>query len=120
MIIRIYASNTTAGSFTKSYTPPAGYRWKILFALLSVTGTSTANSSLSIGIEGLNAASLLTLIDSASSSTSTTAYAYYAPTSNATAYQTSDLWVNYPQYLYLNGTNNGTLTYEIMIEEVPG
>jgi hypothetical protein len=64
-LIKIYYENLTAGTILK---PPQGYKWNVLWIEATVTGTSTSDSKLTVGIPSNNFIILLSL---ASSSTST-------------------------------------------------
>ena len=116
-LIKIKYSNLTTGTVLK---PPEGYKWIVKWIEATVTGTSTANSSLIVGIPSNN---YLILLSIASTSTSTTVSGQsgYASgsASGVNVTFTGENVTDYTAGLDLDVTNNGTVILYILIEEVP-
>lgn len=116
-LIKIKYSNLTTDTTLK---PPEGYKWIVKWIEASVTGTSSANSSLIVAIPDNN---FLILLDIASTSTSTTVSGQSGFVSGSTAGAnvgfTGNNETDYTSGLDLDVTNNGTVALIILIEEVP-
>ena len=116
-LIKIKYSNLTTGTVLK---PPEGYKWIVKWIEATVTGTSTSNSSLIVAIPGNN---FLTLLDIASTSTTTTVSGQSGFVSGSVAGANVDFTGNnetdYSSGLDLDVTNNGTVVLVMLIEEVP-
>lgn len=116
-LILIEFSNVAA---TKSLYPANGYKWKVKYILALVTGTSTADSVLIVGIPGLNT---LTLLSISSTSTNTTVGGQAGPVSGSASGVnvsfTGEIETTSDEGLYLEVTNNGTVKVRILVDEVP-
>jgi hypothetical protein len=116
-LIKIVYTNLTASATLK---PPEGYKWKVQWIEASVTGTSTAVSSLTVGIPSNN---YLVLLDIASTSTNTTVSGQSGfvsgSNSNPNVGFTGENVCDYTTGLDLAVTNNGKVVLYILIEEVP-
>lgn len=116
-LIKIVYSNLTASTLLK---PPEGYKWRVLWIEATVTGTSSLDSSLTVGIPSDN---FLILLDISSTSTSTTVNGQSGFVSGSAASPnvtfTGENVTDYNTGLDLAVTNNGTVKLYIMLEEVP-
>lgn len=116
-LILIEFSNVAA---TESLCPASGYKWKVKYILAQVTGTSTADSSLTVGIPGID---VLTLLSISSTSTSTTVSGQAGPVSGTAAGAnvgfTGEIETTSDEGLYLEVINNGTVEVRILVDEVP-
>lgn len=105
-------------SSTQIY-PPTNYKWKVKYILASVTGTSTSNSSLVVGIPGNN---YLTLLSIASTSTETTVGGQSGPVSQSVSGVNvtfdGEIETSSEKGLDLIMTNNGSISLELLVDEV--
>lgn len=103
------------------YHPPAGYRWKLISCTASVTGTSTADSTVSFVLSRLNQPTNdLTLLTVTSTSTDTTVFGSLETAAAAASVLYSPIILASPDFLYVNVTNNSSVKWTITVEESPG
>lgn len=115
-LLQIKLSNPSAGVIK----PANGYKWIVRLILATVTGTSTANSSLVVGIPTIN---YLVLLSIASTSTSTTVNGQSGPVSQSVS-GVNVTFNDYPETSSETGldlalTNNGSIDIFILVDEVP-
>lgn len=102
------------------YHPPAGFRWKLISATASVTGTATADSVVSFVLERLDqAANALTLLKVTSTSTVLTVFGALETAAAANSVLYNPIVMSSPDYIYVNVTNNGSVNWTLTFEESP-
>jgi hypothetical protein len=115
LLIFTYNAPAGTGSLTPMLSPGVGYKFRILSVYADVVGTSTADSSVTVYLNGIG----LTLLSVTSSSTSTTALGVSAPQGGYTQYEEfSTLYADDQVPIGINYTNNGSVTVVIRVEQV--
>lgn len=115
MIVEI----TGTGSQTNIGPGEMGYSWKVLAIAASLTGTSTADSSIEITVV-INGTSIALMGLSTSSTVLTTNGALLGisgSSNNPQGYLASPLILSGSTSISISVTNNGSVSWAIMVEE---
>lgn len=105
---------------TTQYHPPAGYRWKLISATASVTGTATDDSVVTFSLRRLDQSSNnLILLTVTSTSTVLTVFGALETAGAANSVLYHPIVMTAADYIYVNVTNNGSVNWTLTFEESP-
>lgn len=102
------------------YSPPAGYKWKIVSLGASVTGTSSAVSSVVFTLQRLDqSGNVFTLLSVTSTTTDLTVFGTMESVQGAQTVLYHPLYLSSPDDLYVTVTNNSSVNWTINLIESP-